>query len=283
MTWSARLRHHFDRFRTNLALDWRFVRFTALSLPPAERWAYLPGKYAAILGNRRTVSFLGRPFRYDNRLMPALLQAYPIEVAALHRHVDLNSVERVMDVGANVGQFAFVLSRFFPHVDVFSFEPNPEAFSLLTTNAAQTPRWRCFPFGLAPTAHVRDFYVAEGKSAQGSVFAENATLGLLGSDRRQLQVKLEYLSDAALAAHGLPASYDLVKIDVEGFEYEVLASLDRVQWRYLYLEISVDRRGARSLSDLLDLVEHTTGRRPRVVYEQPVEPGMSHADVILAS
>ena len=62
-----------------------------------------------------------------------------------------------------------------------------------------------------------------------------------------------------------------------------LASLDRVRWRYLYLELSLRRSGASSLAEVTRLVERMTGRAPRVVYEEPVAPDASHMDVILAA
>ena len=271
------------RLATNLALDYRFATFAALPVPAAERLAYLPRKYGAIAADARQITWLGRRFRYDNRLMPALLQGYPREIAALDRHVHFATAARVMDVGANVGQFAFTLKTFFPHLTVVSFEPNPDAFALLQENATQHSGWRALPFGLARTAHSSDFYVVEGKSAQGSLYAENATLNLIGGASKRIQVRLEQLTDATLAAHDLPGEYDFVKIDVEGFELDVLASLDRVRWRYLYLELSLRRSGATSLEEVTRLVERTTGRAPRVVYEEPVAPGASHMDVILAA
>jgi FkbM family methyltransferase len=252
-------------------------------VPATERLAYLPRKYAAIAVDARQVTFLGRPFHYDNRLMPALLQGYPREIARLDRYVHFASATRVMDVGANVGQFAFTLKTFFPHVTVVSFEPNPDAFALLHENTAQHSGWRALPFGLARTAQSSDFYVVEGKSAQGSLYAENATLDLLGGASKTIQVRLEQLTDATLAAYDLASEYDFVKIDVEGFELDVLASLDRVRWRYLYLELSLRRAGGSSLDEVMRLVERTSGRRPRVVHAEPVASGASHMDVILAS
>ena len=271
------------RLATNLALDYRFATFAELPLSAMERLAYLPRKYAAIAGGARKITWLGRPFRYDNRLMPALLQGYPREIAALDRHVHFASAARVMDVGANVGQFAFTLKTFFPHLTVVSFEPNPDAFALLQENTAQHSSWRALPFGLARAAQSSDFYVVEGKSAQGSLYAENATLNLIGGASKKIQVRLEQLTEATLAAHDLPSEYDFVKIDVEGFELDVLASLDRVRWRYLYLELSLQRTGGSSLEEVTRLIERITGRPPRVVYEEPVAPGASHMDVILAA
>lgn len=272
-----------DRLVTNFANDYRFATFHALPLSLPSRLGYLPRKYAAILQNRRQVRFLGRPFRYDNRLMPALLQAYPREIAALDRYVRFASATRVMDVGANVGQFGFVLKTFFPHLEVVSFEPNPAACDCLRVNAGQHANWRVFPFGLALQSQTSDFFAVDGKSAQGSVFPENAAVNLLGGEPTRIQVRLEYLSDDVLSAHAIPREYDFVKIDVEGFERDVLASLDRIRWRYLYLELSVTRAGRTSLDDVQTLVARTTGRQPRIVFQQDIRPGTSHIDVILAS
>jgi FkbM family methyltransferase len=279
----TRLAQIVDRLVTNFALDYQFVTFNEPGMPLPQRWQYLPRKYVAIIGNRRALPFLGRTFRYDNRLMPALIEGYPHELAILHRHVDFRTARRVLDVGANVGQFGFVLQTFFPHIELYSFEPNPDAYALLTANAQQFPTWRCFPFGLAPTSQARAFFVVEGKSAQGSVFAENATANLLEADYKQLQVRLEYLSEAALASHQLPREYDFVKIDVEGFESEVIASLDRIRWRYMYMEVSLERQGRTTLEEIVALVSRTWGARPRVVHQEHSGDAASLLHVILAS
>lgn len=272
-----------DRLVTNFANDYRFATFHALPLSLPSRLGYLPRKYAAILQNRREVRFLGKPFRYDNRLMPALLQAYPREIAALDRHVRFASAARVMDVGANVGQFGFVLKTFFPHLEVVSFEPNPAAYDCLRVNAGQHAGWRAFPFGLASHSQTSDFFAVDGKSAQGSVFPENAAVNLLSGEPTRIQVRLEHLSDDFLSAQAIPREYDFVKIDVEGFERDVLASLDRIRWRYLYLELSVTRTGSTSLDEVQALIARTTGRQPRIVFQQDIGPETSHIDVILAS
>jgi FkbM family methyltransferase len=272
-----------DRLVTNFANDYRFATFQALPLSLNSRLGYLPRKYAAILHDRREISFLGKTFRYDNRLMPALLQAYPGEIAALDRHVGFARAARVMDVGANVGQFGFVLKTFFPQLDVVSFEPNPAAYECLRANTAQHAGWRAFPFGLASRSQISDFFAVEGKSAQGSVFPENAAVNLLSGEPTRIQVRLEHLSDELLAAHAIPDEYDFIKIDVEGFERDVLASLDRIRWRYLYLELSVTRTGSTPLEDVQALIARTTGKRPRVVFQQVIGPQTSHIDVILAS
>jgi len=272
-----------DRLVTNFANDYRFATFHALPLSLASRLGYLPRKYAAILKNRREVQFLGKPFRYDNRLMPALLQAYPSEIATLDRHVRFATATRVMDVGANVGQFGFVLKSFFPHLEIVSFEPNPAAYDCLRVNATQHGGWRAFPFGLASRSQTSDFFAVDGKSAQGSVFPENAAVNLLSGEPTRLRVKLEHLSDEFLSTHAIPSDYDFVKIDVEGFERAVLASLDRIRWRYLYLELSVTRTGSTPLDEVQALIARTTGKQPRVVFQQDIGPETSHIDVILAS
>ena len=272
-----------DRLVTNFANDYRFATFHALPLSLPSRLGYLPRKYAAILQNRREVQFLGKPFRYDNRLMPALLQAYPGEIAELDRHVGFARAARVMDVGANVGQFGFVLKTFFPHLEVVSFEPNPAAYDCLRVNTRQHTGWRAFPFGLASRSHTSDFFAVDGKSAQGSVFPENAAVNLLSGKPTRLQVRLEHLTDDFLSAHAIPEEYDFVKIDVEGFERDVLASLDRIRWRYLYLELSVTRTGSTPLDEVQALVARTTGKQPRIVFQQDIGPETSHIDVILAN
>ncbi len=128
---------------------------------------------------------------------------------------------------------------------------------LLSANAEGDPAWHVLPFGCAAGDDDAEFWFVAGKSSQGSVFRGNATLGLLGGEAERATVKLRRLSSAFRTEHGIPAAFDLVKVDVEGAERSALQGLDDIEWRYLMVEVSHQREGRMTTDELMTLVRAT--------------------------
>jgi FkbM family methyltransferase len=192
-----------------------------------------------LLGRPREITYLGRRFVYDNPATPLNLQTYPHEVA--DRILGAMDVEpaRILDVGANLGQFACTASYFLPGAEIDSLEPNPEVFALLSANA--TAQMRVFNVALATGDGPETFYYEPGRSGIGSFLRENA-----GEQDHVREVQVAVARDASLVTGH--QRYDLVKIDVEGFEREAIEALGSISTQYLAIEVS-GRGRARNYSD----------------------------------
>lgn len=244
-----------SKAKQNFAFDLQFLR--AAPVPRPARWRYVLSKYRALTTGSNTISYFGRPFRYDNRWTPALLQHYPLELAQLNAALPFDSIRTVLDVGANIGQFAATALSLHPNAQVWSLEPNLQVFEILEANSQPYDRWTVLCFGLAEADEERVLWVVPGKSGQGSIYKENAELRLGGARAIPVKVNLRRLTEEVCTKHGMPATFDLVKIDVEGYEREVLQGLAQVTWRYLVLETSVNRSG--HLDDPQSLIEELWG------------------------
>lgn len=150
------------------------------------------------------------------------------------RYVDvlraaINPGETIFDVGANIGFYSVLFSRWVGTGGrVFAFEPDPDNVALLRRNLEMN--------GCANSV-VRE--VALGRTREAGVFSRDPATGatghlgrgptygetLFGAGREFLiPVKTETL-DAESEALGPPA---VVKLDIEGGEYEVLCGGSRV-------------------------------------------------------
>jgi FkbM family methyltransferase len=256
-----------QRVVRNFSFDLRFVFSSLPNYSLRRRISYIKSKYRAILSESDRIDYLGTPIAYDNRFTPALLQTYPGEIRSLLRHLPQGSVKTVLDVGANIGQFAFTLKKFLPDVEIFSFEPNSDIYPLLKENATRFSKWNCFPVGLGLKAQRSAFFFVPEKSAQGSLFRENSTRHLTKTDVKAIEVELCKLDVVTLSKLGIPPAIDLLKIDVEGAEREVLSSLGDLKWKYLWIEISDNRSGAFSLENLIHTVEKIWGKKARLLFQ----------------
>jgi FkbM family methyltransferase len=132
---------------------------------------------------------------------------------------------RVLDIGANIGMTALALSRISPSGQIAAIEPVPRTFQYLRQNVSE-----------AGARNVKIFNVALGGS-EGSVLmqghpsnfacsfiADNYTIPT--NDHFSQRVPVKRLDDifSELSLDRL----DFMKIDVEGFELEVLAGAKEI-------------------------------------------------------
>ncbi|MBL7726090.1 MAG: FkbM family methyltransferase [Dinghuibacter sp.] len=124
----------------------------------------------------------------------------------------------MFDVGANVGHHTLYMSPYCSKI--YSFEPNPDSYGKLmekiTVNRIE--HVTAFPFGLSTTNETLNFYVPEITNSGSASFEDRSSWG-----HRKITAEVK-IGDEAVAAAGI-ARLDLVKIDVEGFEKNVLEGL----------------------------------------------------------
>jgi FkbM family methyltransferase len=142
---------------------------------------------------------------------------WEISTGALLRRL-LRPGSRFLDVGAGVGYFSVLAAKAADRVQVDSVEPNPETTALLRFNLwlndAEATVW--------PVA------LTDARRAVPLTVADN-NIG----DTRGISLSTE--ETYSLIAAGMPAddifpgkTFDVVKIDVQGWETEVLLGMQRI-------------------------------------------------------
>ena len=129
----------------------------------------------------------------------------------------------VLDVGANIGSHSLYFSDHFARV--VAFEPNKAIFSRLTENVGINPsaNVRCDPFGLGSRDEELTFYApspgaGEVNLGTGSFVAAQAP------DVHVTETAQVRAGDRALRELAID-NVDAIKLDVQGFEVEVLRGL----------------------------------------------------------
>lgn len=144
--------------------------------------------------------------------------------AALHRH----GIELVIDIGANVGQFAAGLLRDGYRGHIVSVEPLPDAHALLCKAAAAHPRWTVAePMALGPSAGTVMLQVA-GNSVSSSVLPMlERHVAAAPESRPAGTVAVTQDTVDAVFAERVEGTRTLIKIDTQGYEREVLLGAPR--------------------------------------------------------
>lgn len=125
----------------------------------------------------------------------------------------------VIDVGAHVGIYSMLGSELVGETgQVHSFEPTPWTFDILKTNTEKLPNVTGNNLAVATTARTLTFAdYGPGYGAYNSAHKDAAgTLNKPATSREVASVSL----DNYCLSHDLKP--DILKIDAEGFEYEVL-------------------------------------------------------------
>src|SRR5450755_1241096 len=134
----------------------------------------------------------------------------------------------VIDVGANIGYLTlFLCNRVGARGQVFAFEPEPENFRELVRSIEHNHIEWCTPLNLAVGA------------SDGPASLIAGLNGYIRPDRAS-EPNCRLVSLDSFAAQRAISRIDLVKIDVEGFEAEVLLGMSKIIERHkpaIYLEV----------------------------------------------
>jgi FkbM family methyltransferase len=154
-------------------------------------------------------------------------------------------IDLAFDVGANIGQFAMALRRDGFRGTIVSFEAASSVWKTLTETASTDPRWTIAPrAAIGPREGEIELNVAGNQAASSSVLPmldRHLEVAPQSAYVRTEKVVMRRLDDIGREYLGNPARRVLLKIDVQGYEAEVLEGasglLDHV--RALHLEMSL--------------------------------------------
>ena len=153
------------------------------------------------------------------------IHQYP-EIWALRRFLDAFAIDALIDVGANEGQYAQTArkdARFSGHI--FSFEPNPEIFAILSAKAAGDPKWHVFNMALSDFDGTAEFNIMAAHQFS-SLVKPSDRLDPIFADRNRVERtvsmqcrRLDGMLDELLKPYGL--SRPFLKMDTQGHDRAV--------------------------------------------------------------
>ena len=143
----------------------------------------------------------------DRMLMPKILKSSGKQV--------------VIDVGANVGNYAEEVLNYNPEVELYAFEPHPKTFITLQEKAKKFG-FKTINKGCADTIGKLNFYdYANNDGSEHATLLEGVFTDLYNNETIVHEVDVTTL-DAFIQEHKIE-HIDLLKIDTEGFEYSVIS------------------------------------------------------------
>jgi FkbM family methyltransferase len=200
------------------------------SVTPGEKAAYYGSLVRTYASRGKVIRYLGNDLHFDNPATPLNLQNYPYEIT--RKVLGNMAVEpaTVLDIGANLGQFSLTTRHVLGGaVRIDAFEPNPFVFEFLRKNTAGVDGITIHNYGVGASDGESRIHFDPSRTGIGSIIKENA-----GEPTESATITV---TGNAAAVTGRK-DYDLVKVDVEGYEFHALEGLSGITPRYLFLEVS---------------------------------------------
>lgn len=220
-----------------LKLVRRNLRWLLSGIPLRYKLSYYPALIVSFIdmvtiGERR-IKYLGNTFYFDGLVVPLTLLLFPHEIEKMILDHTDSKVNSLLDIGGNLGQFTATFYKIAKPKNVDVLEPNPLIFKLLQQNLKNLRGVRAFNVGVGPTKK-QTLYFEEGRSSEGSVLQNDEVVDNVSKVNITLTNKVSELTNKKY--------YDLIKIDVEGYEYEVINNIADLRCKYLFIELSGDGR-----------------------------------------
>lgn len=134
-------------------------------------------------------------------------------------------LDLIIDVGANLGQFAQEMRGKFPKAHIVSFEPNPQAFAELDAWAKADGNARAFNCAIGEASGVLEMNVHVDHTASSSLLSTSEReMSLFPQTKRQERVSVDVRRlDDLLAEEGIAVGpLTFLKFDVQGFEEKAM-------------------------------------------------------------
>jgi FkbM family methyltransferase len=173
-----------------------------------------------------------RTFPLTRYFPHGLISLYDIQRCAGVRDIGV-----VFDVGANTGQTAWGLTRYFPSSPIYCFEPVGQTYEILLRDYGQKVNCVRMALGRFPGKQIIQLYsdselntFSAARSGAVSVGVEAVEVGTV---------------DQFCSEHGI-TEIGLLKLDVQGWEMEVLSGAARMLGsgaiRFIFAEVGFRRR-----------------------------------------
>lgn len=149
-------------------------------------------------------------------------------------------IKTIIDVGANIGQFALATHRFYPHTIIHSFEPVPKCFQKLTDNVEGICNIYPHNFALGNQNSDISFFQNAHSHASSALKVSNYQKENIPKTKDYQEIKVQCLRLDEFKFEQPLIAPILLKLDVQGFEKNVLegASVFLEKVDYIILEVS---------------------------------------------
>lgn len=187
-------------------------------------------------GNKCTNNYFGNSFEFipTNDIGKKLFFNGTFESEEIQTCKSLiNTDDIILDIGGNIGFHSVHFSQYSPKGLVYSFEPSPDTFKILSKNCKPFQNIHPINIGIGSSEGQAEFHYASDHAYSG--FKDTGKKSILNTEKLPIKRLDTWVRENALER------IDFIKIDVEGFEEHVLKGMPEVISKHkpvIFIEIS---------------------------------------------
>lgn len=148
----------------------------------------------------------------------------------------IKGIKTFIDIGSNKGQFSLLINNLYPKSKILAFEPLNVEFKILSKIFSGNKNISTYNFGLGNKN--TSMYIYKSNQSDSSSFLKptNMQINFFPDTyiKEKIKVKIKKLNNYTKRLK----KPIFLKIDVQGFELEVLKGSDVTQFKFIYLEAS---------------------------------------------
>jgi FkbM family methyltransferase len=226
-------------------------------------WSQKLGLYLRAVRETKSINWRGLPL-IPKTLSPGLpynRAAYNEFLLWIRQSSRLREARIIFDVGANHGVFAQAASTCFPDATIFLFEPLPALRRYLESQARRHGNhWRFHPLALGASNGRLPFHIDPADDTIGSLTGFSKSYIQLAGARDTMIVDVPIATLDNFCQREEIKQIDLIKIDVEGFEFAVLDGASEMlsNTTAIIIETSLIRTAEGKPAPLLEMVSRLT-------------------------
>jgi FkbM family methyltransferase len=172
-----------------------------------------------VLNEDKSLDLFGKNFYYTNLedVLGSINQLIVNDEYDLHKFLKEDFV--VFDIGANIGVFTCFAANLAKKGKVFSFEPVSFVFDLLKKNTREYDNVECYKIGFGSEIDEKEILIRQWNPGYSTIQDSPIERPHQSFD---LKEKIEILTLDSFVEEKNLGKIDFIKIDVEGYEIEVL-------------------------------------------------------------
>lgn len=142
-----------------------------------------------------------------------LAVAWEVFVDNVYDTFTISEDDVIIDIGGHIGSFTKKVAKECPNGKIYTFEPTPDTFSILSANVKDLNNVEVFKTAISDHTGTQNYYLSERNPGENSLFRKT---------NKQITVKLitlqEFFSKFDIR------HVNLMKLDCEGAEYSIITS-----------------------------------------------------------
>ena len=138
----------------------------------------------------------------------------------------------IFDVGAHIGNFSLASNVFYKNSQIYSFEPVKNTFDILSKNTSEYENMKIFNIAIGEENKKDVIFFSDLEKDRSSFFKDN----IINQENLKTQ-EIEIKTLSSITKENNISYIDILKIDVEGFEYEAIEGASDILNRVKFIII----------------------------------------------